>query len=347
MSLNYSITRSDHGTVVTVFANGDVFTVNDRHPNYQKVKEAVLADDDTADFASLTDIAKGVEAAFNKVSERVSIKGNNVYFDGDVVNNALTAQIIRFVNEGVDDFRPLVAFYENVQQNPNGHSRDQLYTWLAERDFTITDDGCFLAYKGLGTDGRSIHSGPATVDGKPMNGRIPNEVGSVIEMPRSSVQHDPARGCSTGLHAGTYEYASSFGHSLVKVKINPRDVVSVPTDCGGQKLRTSRYEVLEAVERQDDPALYGHDYNEVGPDDDWDWDVAQRAVDDAYDAGWGEDDDSDDEGYNDVYDTYRVGSDSDPDKVYTITEYNDGTLECDCPSFRFSATDECKHTRRF
>jgi hypothetical protein len=31
------------------------------------------------------------------------------------------------------------------------------------------------------------------------------------------------------------------------VSVNPRDVVSVPKDCGYQKLRTCRYTVLDAV----------------------------------------------------------------------------------------------------
>lgn len=331
--LNSVITRSDHGTVITVFANDDVFTINDRHPNYHKVKEAVLSDDDTADFATLTDLSRAIDSAFRRVSERVAVKDGNVYFDGDVVDNALTRQVLRFIEAGVDDFRPLVSFYEKVQQNPNGHSREQLFTWLAERDFTITDDGDFLAYKGLSTDGKSIHSGPAIVDGKPFNGRVPNAVGSVIEMARSGVQHDPGRGCSTGLHAGTYEYANSFGQSLVKVRINPRDVVSVPTDCGGQKLRTCRYEVLEQVEGQDDPALYGHDaVSDYNPDDDWDWDVA-NGPDEV-------------EGPSDVYDVHYIPSDSRPGVSYEVTEYNDGTVECECPSFQFGGKGYCKHSDR-
>lgn len=267
--MNYSITRSDHGTIITVFVRGDVFTVNNAHPNYREVKQAVLDENEDADFANLCDLNAAANAAFQRIGERVSVRNGKVYLDGDAVDNVLTRQVASFLRDGVNDFRPLVAFFEKVQANPNAHSRDQLYTWLNDRDFTITEDGDFLAYKGLREDGTSIHAGPAIVDGVPQDGNIPNAVGSVIEMPRSNVQHDPSRGCSTGLHAGTYEYASGFGRLLVKVRINPRDVVSVPTDCNGQKLRTCRYEVVEVVQERNDPALYGYSRR---PDDDWAWD---------------------------------------------------------------------------
>ncbi|MDQ2739570.1 MAG: hypothetical protein M3Y35_13360, partial [Actinomycetota bacterium] len=48
-----------------------------------------------------------------------------------------------------------------------------------------------------------------------------------------------------GLHVGTFEYAKNFGHKLLICSVNPRDVVSVPRDCGFQKLRTCRYTVLD------------------------------------------------------------------------------------------------------
>jgi hypothetical protein len=81
-----------------------------------------------------------------------------------------------------------------------------------------------------------------------MNGHIPNQPGSVISISRSYVQHDPEQGCSTGLHVGTWGYASSFGDVTLKVEINPRDIVSVPTDCGAAKMRVSRYKVIKIID---------------------------------------------------------------------------------------------------
>jgi hypothetical protein len=62
---------------------------------------------------------------------------------------------------------------------------------------------------------------------------------------------------------------------VVKVKINPRDVVSVPRDCDFQKLRTCRYEVLAEIDNPDYRALsydngdeWDNDYDE---NDTWDY----------------------------------------------------------------------------
>ena len=65
-------------------------------------------------------------------------------------------------------------------------------------------------------------------------------------MPRGEVQHDPESGCSTGLHVGTYAYAQGYARAaLLTVHVNPRDVVSVPTDCDAEKMRVCRYVVSD------------------------------------------------------------------------------------------------------
>jgi hypothetical protein len=46
------------------------------------------------------------------------------------------------------------------------------------------------------------------------------------------------------VHAGSLSYATGFGPTHVIVKIDPADVVSIPTDCSCQKLRTCAYEVV-------------------------------------------------------------------------------------------------------
>jgi len=132
---------------------------------------------------------------------------------------------------------------------PSQESRDALYRWLSDRDFAITGDGDFLAYKGVTSDGLSIHSGRAWVDGVEIVGQIPNKVGAVVTMPRLQVDDNREVGCSQGLHAGTWGYARGFAQGMtLTVRINPRDVVSVPDCSEFQKLRVCRYVVLETAE---------------------------------------------------------------------------------------------------
>jgi hypothetical protein len=249
----YELISTGNGSSITLLHKGRVYTATNTHPAFALIIEGAVKGDENV--TELFDVQLATQKAFDKVSDRISIRNGELYVDGELVDNSLSNQIIRFQQEGVNDFTPLVNFYEKVLTNHNGNSREQLFTWLNDRNFTITQDGDFIAYKGLTQDGLSVHSGKAIVDGVPMEGQIPNAVGSIVEMPRGDVNADPYHGCSYGLHAGTWEYASTFAPRVVKVKINPRDVVSVPRDCDFQKLRTCRYEILAEIDNPDYRAL--------------------------------------------------------------------------------------------
>lgn len=260
---------------------GDVHIINDTHPNFDRVYEQVFEEQTLSDTAilDLFDLAREVTRRFESLSERVTVAGGTIYLDGDPVDNALTAQVKRFMDEGLD-FMPLVHFFEKVMTNPSEHSRDQLFEWLARHRFAITPTGDFVAYKGVvpGTDDegkevfKSISRGTAISDGVEHNGQIPQYVRSTVQMPRSQVQFDPGVGCSVGLHAGTWSYASGFARGAVlEVIIDPRDVVSVPVDCDAQKIRVCRYRVAGVTKVEYSPALYDRDWD-VDEWDDEDWD---------------------------------------------------------------------------
>lgn len=254
MAIQYSLIGNGQDSNITVFVNGEVYVAASTHPNFDAIVAAAVRGDEN--IADLIDVTVVVSKKLEKLSERVSVSNNRIYFDGDEIDNVLTKQILRFIEEDVSDWKPLVNFFENVAANTNEHSREQLYRWLQERNFTITEDGSFIAYKGVAVqnDGQyvSISHGTAFVNGEQYNGAIPNWIGAEVEMPRSEVTHDPTVGCNTGLHAGTWEYASGFAQGAVlEVIINPRDVVSVPTDCNDSKLRVCRYIVNDVADRPD------------------------------------------------------------------------------------------------
>lgn len=236
--------------VATVNGRAKLFPVDSNHPAFAGIKEAVLVQGNAARAVELYDAAVALTSKLKTLSERIAVRGDEILLDGDVLEDVYADHILRFLTEGVDDWEPLVKFLEKVFTNNEQHTRDNLSRWLTSTGgFTIDDDGDIIGYKGLTTEGGSIHHGPAVVDGEAVEGSVPNKPGSVITMARSEVEHNPRVGCATGLHVGTWSYASGFGHGVVaKVKVNPRDVVSVPTDCGGQKMRVSRYEVLEYVD---------------------------------------------------------------------------------------------------
>jgi hypothetical protein len=243
--------RPNGERVLTVFLPDGPLVVPGDHPQYDEVFDSARSGAAADEIVSLVDLSVAVAARFDKLTERISVSGGQVFFDGDPIRSSLTDHIVRALEDG-SDFRPLVNFYEKLAANPNDHSREQLYDWLDLRDFVIAPDGDLYAYKGCGGTADaplSGWSGTAIVDGETITGKIPNKVGSTIEMPRSKVRHDPSTACSTGLHAGTYSYAKGYANGvLLLVKINPRDVVSVPTDGGGEKFRVSRYEVVSTFD---------------------------------------------------------------------------------------------------
>jgi hypothetical protein len=77
-----------------------------------------------------------------------------------------------------------------------------------------------------------------------------NNVGDTIEVKRWDVDDNRDNGCSFGLHVGSMDYATTWGEKTLVVKVNPADVVSVPTDCGCQKCRVSKYEIIDAYENE-------------------------------------------------------------------------------------------------
>jgi len=256
--ISYRVTRSDRGeSVVAFFPDNDepIVTATSDHPNWESIKRGLFEGNENV--YDLFNIRGTLQKKLVALSERISFNGDEVLFDGDVVHSSLADQIKRFLQQGVEDYKPLVLFWEKIAQNPEQHSRENLHRWLQAAEFSITLDGDIVGYKGVqprfDNEGRkigfeSIHTGPAIVDGTPVDGNVPNDAGSVITMPRSQVTADPRVGCHVGLHVGTWDYAHSFSAGLVlEVHVNPRDVVSVPTDCSDRKMRVSRYKVVQRI----------------------------------------------------------------------------------------------------
>lgn len=289
--IKYHLVQSDDKGALTAYVNGRLLTAVDSHANWSALLNVVTTADENTDLEAvvrLFDPAVVVQDFFTKVSERVSVAGGHVFFDGEEINDGLSNHIVRFINEG-NDATPLINFLENIQLNPSENSRTQLYDWLSKRDFTITPEGNFLAYKGVRARSasdkypyESISTGRAIVDGQVYNGAIPNGIGAIVEMPRSSVADDPNVACHTGLHAGNYRYASTFGQIVLIVEINPRDVVSVPHDSNSEKIRCCRYTVKEVKNKEFSTSYYGgyatpvmdEDYSDDAPyegDEDSSW----------------------------------------------------------------------------
>jgi hypothetical protein len=280
--------------VINVFnenAERPIFTADSRHPHWAEIVRGVTEGD--TNVFDLFDVAGGVIKRFEQVTDRVSFDGDNVLFDGDPIHSVLADQLSRAIADGnSENYVALAKFWEKLESNPSEHSREQAYDWLASHQFKITPEGDVVGYKGVSfaykaEDGVDVYrSGWASrVVGKPsafVNGNpipelstVPQTIGDSVTMPRSEVVHDPSQACRRGLHVSTRSYAESYGRdgAVLEVHVNPRDIVSVPTDGGGEKVRVCKYKVARvALEHYDDrPVLRDDEDQNV-----WAGDVGYR-----------------------------------------------------------------------
>jgi len=181
-----------------------------------------------------------------------TISPESVSYDGETLPDILADKVRAIAAEGLP-VKLFANFWENLNNNPSASSVRELYDFLAYKELPITEDGFFIAYKGVASNGLSVHGNTKTkvlqgiVDN---NGKIQNNVGDTIEVKRWDVDDNRDNGCSFGLHVGSMDYATTWGEQTLVVKVNPADVVSVPTDCGCQKCRVSKYEVIDSYQNE-------------------------------------------------------------------------------------------------
>ena len=271
MNYKFQIVGGNQGQSVTIFYDGKIYSANDGHPNFLRILDAIANQAGVNTLIRLFDTAAEVEARFNLVSGRVTLKGGVIYFDGKPINNAVTSHIVRSLDEGNDNFAPFVHFLVKLQQNPIKDSVDTLFNWLQAEKFSLTERGDIIGYKSVyKTDEgfRSVSSGTASVNGVSQTGQIKQAIGDVVTMPRAGVTLDPNSACNVGLHVGTYGYASTFsGDTIIEVLVDPADVVSVPHDCNGTKMRVCRYTVAKVSDGKHPEAVVFDEAEDDGCDD--------------------------------------------------------------------------------
>lgn len=282
--MRYSYTNTgDTKTVTVLLDDGSTHVVEGSAPNFGRVLTALQSGDAQAALEAM-DVWSAVRDNLESVGITF-VSPVEILVDGDRLDATLSRVLFDTVQSG-DDGSSLVNFAKRLTQNPSRKSREQLYNFINANGITIDEDGYIIGYKGVTTvDGNyvSIHSGPGTVnDVEFVNAQLPNNVGDVVTLNRRLIDDDSNRGCSVGLHVGTWEYASAFGNgATLTVKVDPADVVSVPNDCSFQKVRVCRYEVLATTEEKYLGAVWdgvNHNYTVAS-----DW----ADVDSAY---WDEDD---------------------------------------------------------
>jgi len=225
-------------TFLTLMVGSKSTTITDSHPNYEKIREAVKVKN-----YDLVETLLDVVQTINTYSQgNISIRDGVIYYGSEEVRNSMVDRILQMMREGFD-INSMVVFLENLMQNPSKRAVDELYGFLEAAKLPITEDGHFLAYKKVSSTYKDLYTG-----------KMDNSIGAQVKMARNKVDEDKDRTCSSGLHFCAFEYLRHY-HSgagrVVIVKINPRDVVSIPSDYNNAKGRACAYEIIGEHEGHD------------------------------------------------------------------------------------------------
>lgn len=226
---------------VTLFDNLRPVVITDSHPMYHQIREHAIYDE-LEEALELANPKKAVTQAIS--GTKLTLEDDDtVTYNGTTLPQTLANRILDLMEEEAP-LTYLENFVENLLQNPSYRAVKELYDFLEASNLPITQDGHFVAYKSVRSDYTDHHTG-----------KMDNSIGAQPTMPRNTVDEDKNRTCSAGLHFAAYEYASGFGggHShLMAVKINPKDVVAIPSDYNNQKGRACTYLIIDEIENKQD-----------------------------------------------------------------------------------------------
>jgi len=257
MELNAQIVNPDLNTGhIFLLLDGKEYSINAGNSSFSKALEA-YNNKDWESFVNIVNPELRLKSLYASY-EGIEVKDGNLYVFGDPIHSTIAKRVISFLEHGLDCVH-LFKFILKLNMNPSKRAVDELYTFLEHRALPVTDNGNFLAYKAVRADYTDKYTG-----------KFLNTIDSVLEMPRNKVDDNKENGCSYGFHAGSVDYAKDFmnrdGH-LMLVEINPADVVSIPTDCQFQKLRTCKYKVVGEYEIDLDDPMYASRFQTEYDDD--------------------------------------------------------------------------------
>lgn len=272
-------------SLVTV-VNGEHHKIERRSRLYQQVIDAIR---EKATEDEILVLLKSDGLASYLAEADINCTDDKFELDGEEVHPTIVKRIKDFAKEGLP-IENLENFERRRRENVSFASSEEAFDFLQNKDMPITEDGCFLAYKAVNTDYTDKRTG--TIDNSP---------GHVVTMTRRKVDDNRQHCCSYGLHVGALDYAEGYGGSnsvILLVKVDPKDIVSVPTDSNCQKCRVCEYTVLKVVRGPLEQPLYSAYGEEV--ESNWNDDFDE-------DGFWDDDYDEND------YDSVSIDDDDDDD----------------------------------
>lgn len=247
--MNYSFFVFENEIIISNNIDDSVIKILKNEKNFKKIRDIVVNFCTKNiplpnDFELLINPDIEIKQQLNsKNIFDVDFKNNTLIHNNKLIKNIKADRVFEFIKnkkENKEPYKYVENFLKNIVMNPSSEiTIDDIWTWIHKSDLPITDDGYILAFKGVDNNYKDCHT--HTID---------NSVGKIVSMPREKVCASRNEFCSTGLHFCSINYLSSFSYDhLMVIKINPKDIVSIPTDYNFSKGRCCEYEVLCEIDR--------------------------------------------------------------------------------------------------
>ena len=239
---DYLVTKS----AITIIrcADSASFVVNCNNKIFPQVRKMILVD---GDYVGAIELIDKKELLRKYVVGLLAIENGELRYAGTRIDSRLATRIISDIENGKESYKNLANFMDRAMNNISSKSVDELWDFIAHTDISINEDGFIVGWKKV----RKV-SGRADANYVDAHtGRIPNDLGSTVYMPRALVDDNRNETCSQGLHVGAWSYVPSFsGDTILRVIIDPADVVSVPKDYNGAKMRVGKYYIDAIVDHR-------------------------------------------------------------------------------------------------
>lgn len=229
-----TITWTAGAKFLNISVDGQVYTATDAHENFVKARQLCI-DGNAIKAVDLLNTKKAIERYTNG---SVVIERNTVSYKGLEISTSLTQRIVSAMAEG-KDFEFLVKFFERLMANPSYRAVTDFFNFVDHNDIEIDEEGYVIAFRRVRDDYKDFYTG-----------KMDNTPGKTVEMPRNQVNENPDQTCSNGLHIAAKHYIPHYHGGqgrILKVKVDPADVVSTPVDYQSQKCRVSKFVVIEDI----------------------------------------------------------------------------------------------------
>lgn len=239
---------------ISLSFDGKVLTIPKGDRRHEKLMNAIREER----YDDIPEIVEDLERYFAR-HEGVEFVNGQVLVDGAEVSGELNHYILGLAELGIP-FDRMVKFWRRMVQSERYGPRQRLFSFLQHNGHPIAEDGRFLAYRRVkefinSADGEGKLRFPNKPEGERIlidlySGTIDNSVGEIPSMNPADVDDDPNRTCSAGLHAANFSYAKDMYSDgvLIEIAIAPEDVITVPVDYEGMKMRTCKYEIIAEIE---------------------------------------------------------------------------------------------------